>query len=208
MKEFFIKLKNLSIITIIAALAMGIALLMRPSESITVVSILCGVTMIALGVCSWLHCLIKDKSALLAVVGTVCAIAGIVVCVKYKSIIAILLFLFGVFITMSGAIDLITSFYSRGVVPGFWGVSAILSVITVVFGIIIMVNPTGTSEALVRLAGAGLIVYAAVDLAAFIEIRKAAKQIKEELKNIEPPVVDSSAVEVNSDEIDSDAKEI
>ena len=39
--------------------------------------------------------------------------------------------------------------------------------------------------------------------------KKAAKEIKEEFKNIEPPIVDADAREVNSDdEIDSNGREV
>ena len=56
---------------------------------------------------------------------------------------------------------------------------------------------------------APLIVYAIVDLVTFIQVKRVAKEIKEEFKNIEPPIVDADAKEVNNeDEIDSDGKEV
>lgn len=188
---------------------MGLVLLIWPDKSISIVSIITGATMIVLGVAAWISFLAKEKSVLLASAGTVSLIVGIIVCVKYQSIIAILLFLFGMFITVSGAVDLITSFYSKSAGLGAWGVSSILSIAVLIFGIIIMVNPTKTSTALVRLAGVGLLVYAVVDLVSFIQVKKVAKEIKDEFKNIEPPIVEADAYEVdNSDEIDVDGKEI
>ena len=51
--------------------------------------------------------------------------------------------------------------------------------------------------------------YAIVDLVTFIQIKKAAKEIQEELKNIEPPIINADAYEVDDNgEIDSDAREI
>lgn len=209
MKDLLIEIKNLSIITIIASFVMGLVLLIWPDKSISIVSIITGATMIVLGVAAWISFLAKEKSVLLVSAGTVSLIVGIIVCVKYQSIIAILLFLFGMFITVSGAVDLITSFYSKSAGLGAWGVSSILSIAVLIFGIIIMVNPTKTSTALVRLAGVGLLVYAIVDLVSFIQVKKVAKEIKDEFKNIEPPIVEADAYEVdNSDEIDVDGKEI
>ena len=136
-------------------------------------------------------------------------IIGVIICVKYQSIIAILLFLFGIFITISGAVDLITSFYSRASGLGTWVVSTVLSAAVLILGVVIMVNPLHTSQALVRLVGAGLLVYAIVDLVTFIQVKRVAKEIKEEFKNIEPPIVDADAKEVNNDnEIDSDGREV
>ena len=184
-------------------------LLIWPNESITAVSILTGVTTILLGVTAWISYFAKEKSIILATAGTVCIIIGVIICVKYQSIIAILLFLFGIFITISGAVDLITSFYSRASGLGTWVVSTVLSAAVLILGIVIMVNPLHTSQALVRLVGAGLLVYAIVDLVTFIQVKRVAKEIKEEFKNIEPPIVDADAKEVDNDnEIDSNGREV
>lgn len=209
MKSLLIKIKNLSIITIIASVVIGLVLLIWPDESITAVSILTGATTILLGVTAWISYFAKEKSVILATAGTVCIIVGLIICVKYQSIIAILLFLFGVFITISGAVDLITSFYSKASGLGTWGVSTLLSIAVLVLGVVIMINPLHTSQALVRLVGAGLLVYAVVDLVTFIQVKKAAKEIKEEFKNIEPPIVDAEARAVGQDdEINSDGREV
>ena len=207
MKDLLIKIKNFSIITIIASFVIGLVLLIWPNESITAVSILTGA--ILLGVTAWISYFAKEKSIVLATAGTVCIIIGVIICVKYQSIIAILLFLFGIFITISGAVDLITSFYSRAGGLGTWVVSTVLSVAVLILGVVIMVNPLHTSQALVRLVGAGLLVYAIVDLVTFIQVKRVAKEIKEEFKNIEPPIVDADAKEVNNDdEIDSNGREV
>ena len=199
MKDLLIKIKNFSIITIIASFVIGLVLLIWPNESITAVSILTGVTAILLGVTAWISYFAKEKSIVLATAGTVCIIIGVIICVKYQSIIAILLFLFGIFITISGAVDLITSFYSRAGGLGTWVVSTVLSVAVLILGVVIMVNPLHTSQALVRL----------VDLVTFIQVKRVAKEIKEEFKNIEPPIVDADAKEVNNDdEIDSNGREV
>ena len=195
MKDLLIKIKNFSIITIIASFVIGLVLLIWPNESITAVSILTGITTILLGVTAWISYFAKEKSIILATAGTVCIIIGVIICVKYQSIIAILLFLFGIFITIGGL--------------GTWGVSTVLSLAVLILGVVIMVNPLHTSQALVRLVGAGLIVYAIVDLVTFIQVKRVAKEIKEEFKNIEPPIVDADAKEVNNDdEIDSDGREV
>ena len=204
MKEILVKIKNLSIITIIASFVIGIVLLAWPDKSITVVSILTGATTILLGVTAWISYFAKEKSIVLAAAGTVC-----IICIKYQSIITILLFIFGVFITISGAVDLITSFYSKSSGIVSWGVSTFLSIAVLILGVVIMINPFSTSVALVRLVGAGLVGYAIVDLVTFIQIKKAAKEIQEELKNIEPPIINADAYEVDDNgEIDSDAREV
>ena len=102
----------------------------------------------------------------------------VIICVKYQSIIAILLFLFGIFITISGAVDLITSFYSRASGLGTWVVSTVLSAAVLILGVVIMVNPLHTSQALVRLVGAGLLVYAIVDLVNLFRLKELPKKLR------------------------------
>lgn len=206
MKDFFIKVKNLSIVTIIMSALIGVILLAKPTESISFVSIMCGATLILLGVVSWISYFARERSTLLALLGTVSALVGIIVCVKYQSIITILLFLFGLFITISGIVDLATSFWSRRAGLGFWGVSTFLSIASIALGVIIMINPSQTSAALVRLAGAGLIVYALVDLITFFQVKKAAKSIYDEVKNIDSVIDDINSAPGN--EIDSDGKDV
>lgn len=182
MKEILVKIKNLSIITIIASFVIGIVLLAWPDKSITVVSILteCNHNTFRCNSMDFILC--KRKSIVLAAAGTVCIIVGLIICIKYQSIITILLFIFGVFITISGAVDLITSFYSKSSGIVSWGVSTFLSIAVLILGVVIMINPFSTSVALVRLVGAGLVGYAIVDLVTFIQIKKLQKRYKKSLK--------------------------
>ena len=82
MKDLLIKIKNFSIITIIASFVIGLVLLIWPNESITAVSILTGVTTILLGVTAWISYFAKEKSIILATAGTVCIIIGVIICAK------------------------------------------------------------------------------------------------------------------------------
>lgn len=197
MREFFGKIKNLSIITIIASAVMGIVLLARPGETLYVVSMICGITMIALGVGALISYFVKDRNILLIILAVISVIMGIIVCVKYKSIVSILLFLFGLFILISGVVDLITSIDVKRYGFGDWIVSFLMSLVTVVLGLLIVVNPFSSSLAVIRLLGISLIVYAVLDLIAFIQVKKVAKAVKEAVINIEPSQIEADAKEVD-----------
>lgn len=193
MREFFGKIKNLSIITIIASAVMGIVLLARPGETLYVVSMICGITMIALGVGALISYLVKDRNMLLIILAVISVIMGIIVCVKYKSIVSILLFLFGLFILISGIVDLITSIDVKRYGFGDWIVSFLMSLVTAVLGLLIVVNPFSSSLAVIRLLGISLLVYAVLDLIAFIQVKKVAKAVKEAVINIEPSQIEADA---------------
>ena len=197
MREFFGKIKNLSIITIIASAVMGIVLLARPGETLYVVSMICGITMIALGVGALISYFVKDRNMLLIILAVISVIMGIIVCVKYKSIVSILLFLFGLFILISGIVDLITSIDVKRYGFGDWIVSFLMSIVTAVLGLLIVVNPFSSSLAVIRLLGISLLVYAVLDLIAFIQVKKVAKAVKEAVINIEPSQIEADAKEID-----------
>lgn len=175
MKEFFAKLKNLSLITIAAGLITGILLLFQPGETVQFVSMLCGITVITLGVGAWISYFTKVKSTILAILGSLAIIAGIVLCVKYKSIISVVLFLFGIFVLISGIVDLVSAIDAKKNNLKSWLVSLIMAGVTIILGLLVVVNPFGSMLVLTKLLGAALIIYAVMDMIAFIQMKKVIK---------------------------------
>lgn len=175
MREFLIKIKNLSLITIAAGFIIGIVLLVRPDETVQFISILCGVTVIMLGIGAWISYFTKFKSTILAILGTLAVIAGIILCVRYRSIVSAVIFLFGVFVLVGGIVDLISAIDAKRNDLKSWSVSVIMSAVTIILGLIVIINPFDSVMVLTQLLGAGLIVYAVMDLISFIQIRKIVK---------------------------------
>lgn len=192
MKELFVKIKNLSLITIVAGLAIGILLLLQPGETVQLVSMLCGITVIMLGVGAWISYFSKVKSTILAILGTLAIISGIILCVKYKSIISVVLFLFGIFILISGIVDFVSAIEAKRNDLKSWIVSLIMAAATIILSLLVIVNPFDSMLVITRLLGAGLIIYAVMDLISFIQIKKIVKYNLSEQ-------IDVDAVEHNDD---------
>lgn len=53
MNKFLVKIKNLSLITIVASVIIGLVLLIKPDEALQFVSLICGVTILILGIGCW-----------------------------------------------------------------------------------------------------------------------------------------------------------
>lgn len=172
MTNILAKLKNLSIITIVASFVIGLVLVIKPSETLQFVSLLTGATMILLGISAWIYYFVKDKAMFMAVLGSIAIMSGIIVCVKYKSIISFMLILFGGFLIVSGIVDLISAIDIKKSGVFGWLVPVIMSLAIIVVGIIIIVNPFGSIELITRILGAGLLAYAVMDLIAFVQIRR------------------------------------
>lgn len=175
MKAFFVKLKNLSLITIAAGIVIGILLLLQPGETVQLVSMLCGITVVLLGVGAWISYFSKVKSTILAILGTLAILSGIILCVKYKSIISVVLFLFGIFILVSGIVDLVSAIDAKKNNLKSWIISLVMATATIILGLLVVVNPFDSMLVITRLLGAGLIVYAVMDLISFIQIKKIVK---------------------------------
>jgi uncharacterized membrane protein HdeD (DUF308 family) len=175
MKQFFIKAKNLSLITIITGLVTGLVLLIKPEQTVQFVSILCGVTIILLGVGAWVSYLTRFKSIILTILGTLAIIGGIVLCVNYKSIISIVLMLFGIFVIVSGVTDFICSIEAKRAGLKSWGFELLIALVTIALGAIAVINPFDSVLALTQLLGVSLIVYAVMDLICFVQLKRIVK---------------------------------
>lgn len=175
MKDFFVKLKNLSLITITAGLVIGILLLFQPDKTVQLVSIMCGITVISLGVGAWISYFTKVKSTILAILGSLAIILGIVLCVKYKSIISVVLLLFGIFVLISGIIDLVSAIDAKRNDLKSWLLSLIMAAASIIMGLLVIINPFSSMLILTRILGASLIVYAVMDLISFIQVKKIIK---------------------------------
>ncbi len=174
MTDILVKIKNLSIITIVASLIIGVVLIIKPGETLQVVSLICGVSVILLGVAAWIMYFVKDNSMFMAILGTISLIAGIIVCVKYKSIITIMLILFGAFLIVSGVVDLASAIKAKKIGGVGWKVSIIMAAAMIILGIIVTVNPFSSMEMITRFLGVGLIYYAVMDFIAFFQIKRVA----------------------------------
>lgn len=188
MTDILVKIKNLSIITIVASLIIGLVLIIKPGETLQVVSLICGVSLILLGITAWISYFAKGNSMFMAILGTISLIAGIIVCVKYKSIISIMLVLFGAFLIVSGIIDLLSAVKAKKIGGAGWKVSMAMSAAMVIVGIVVTVNPFTSMEMITRFLGVGLIFYAVMDLIAFFQIKRIA--------GLET-VVDKNVTEIN-----------
>lgn len=196
MNKFLVKIKNLSLITIVASVIIGLVLLIKPDEALQFVSLICGLTILILGIGCWVTYFAKNNSVFMAVVGTLSLIVGIFVCVKYKAIISFMLFIFGIFLVISGIIDLLSAVDAKRNDMKSWIISLIMSLAIIVMGIIVTVDPFSSMVLVTRLLGAALMAYAVLDLIALLQVKKIAT-----LETVNDPDVDE--VNISGDDIET-----
>lgn len=176
--------KKVSIATIILAIIGGIAFIAAPEFCQKYISLFIGVSFISVGLSGIAVSLIGKKTYFLLVLGIISALIGVVICFRYKEITAFIIIVVGMFMIVSGLTDLFTSFKVLVASRFFGFLSLALSVVTVVCGFIAVFKAFEVQSTLVQFIGVALLVYAVLDIIAFVEVkamlRKARKAAEEQ----------------------------
>ena len=175
---FIQKVKNISLVSIAVSVILGIVFIAFPAQVMTYLSLFLGIAMIVLGVTAVVSYCINKSSAFTLVLGILAAILGVIVCTQYKAIISLMVIVLGIFILTSGIFNAFTAFKVIASSLVFGWLTLLLSVATSVLGIIAITRSGSFSEALVQFIGVALIVYAVLDIIAFIQVKKIAKNVK------------------------------
>ena len=184
MLDFLKGLKRFSIATIIVSAIMGVLFIAFPSKCIQYISLVVGVSLIVTGIISVVSYIVERDTKLPLVLGTISLISGIIVCAKYQAIISIIVVILGIFILTSGIVDMATSIRSIMIFRKSGWFTMLLSVITIVFGIVAITKSAQLTDGIVRFIGAALIVYAVLDLVTYIQVNSKVKQVKDAVDSI------------------------
>lgn len=198
MLDFLKGLKRFSIATIIVSAIMGVLFIAFPSKCIEYISLVVGVSLIAMGIISVVSYIVERDTKLPLVLGTISLISGIIVCAKYRAIISIIVVILGIFILTSGIVDMATSIRSIMLFRKSGWFTMLLSVITIIFGIVAITKSAQLTDGIVRFIGAALIVYAVLDLVTYIQVNSKVKQVKDAVDSISD--IEVEATEQQNDE--------
>lgn len=192
MLDFLKGLKRFSIATIIVSAIMGVLFIAFPSKCIQYISLVVGVSLIVTGIISVVSYIVERDTKLPLVLGTISLISGIIVCAKYRAIISIIVVILGIFILTSGIVDMATSIRSIMLFRKSGWFTMLLSVITIIFGIVAITKSAQLTDGIVRFIGAALIVYAVLDLVTYIQVNSKVKQVKDAVDSISDIEVEAS----------------
>lgn len=198
MLDFLKGLKRFSIATIIVSAIMGVLFIAFPSKCIQYISLVVGVSLIVTGIISVVSYIIERDTKLPLVLGTISLISGIIVCAKYRAIISIIVVILGIFILTSGIVDMATSIRSIMLFRKSGWFTMLLSVITIIFGIVAITKSAQLTDGIVRFIGAALIVYAVLDLVTYIQVNSKVMQVKDAVDSISD--IEVEATEQQNDE--------
>ena len=197
MIEFLKGLKKFSISTIIVSAVLGVLFIAFPDKCIQYTSLFVGAALIVIGAVAVITYLLDRNTILPLVLGIIVLVTGIVICAKYRQIISIIVVIFGIFILISGLVDFVASLKSLAILRISGWFTLVLSVITVIFGVVAITKSAALPDSIVRFIGAALIIYAVLDLVSFIQVNAMAKKVKQRINEGSDIVVEAQEQDNN-----------
>lgn len=183
MRRILTEIKKYSIIVIIVSAVLGALLIAFPDRMLAYTSLFLGGAFIACGVFAIINYLIKRRYVFTLTLGIISAVSGLIICLAYRQIISVIVFLMGIFLLVGGLVNLVNAFYVASAMPRSWIVTTVLSVASVALGIVSMTNPFHAQNTLVQFLGIGLLVFAALDLIAYFQVREIASKVKSRIQD-------------------------
>ena len=170
-----------SIISSLGLAILGILLIFYSEVTIVSISYVIGAILIALGTLALLKYIRNYKvgiqNGLDIVYGIVTVILGIIIITNPKEIAGIIPFVIGIVIIISSANKLQYSFELKKVNSSIWKSTMILSIITMLCGILLIFNPFKGAVFITKIVGILILLYAVLDLISTIAIKKSIKEI-------------------------------
>ncbi len=167
------------------AIVYGLLAILLPKDFIATIMVASGIIVIAIGVICFLTALSRRKKSLPWIMLLIEAIAlialGIVAIIWSKETVKVLIFIIGLWSVLMGAFMLLVILNKDFMVNrGFYIFSAILSIC---FGILLIVNPFGSLELFVKITGVIALLFGIIMVMFGFAIRRQSKDVELEIEN-------------------------
>ena len=187
MNNFMSKFFKTSVFSAIGLAILGILLVFESELTIVSISYVIGAILVAIGalaIINYINDMKKDvKNELDIVYGIGMAILGIIVISNPKGVASIIPFILGVLIIINSAAKLQYSLELKKDNNNLWNSTMILSLITLLCGILLVFNPFRGAEFITKVVGIILFIYAITDIISSLRIRKTVKNIQKVIEN-------------------------
>ncbi len=161
----------------VVTLLVGVAALVWPGRTLTVVAVLFGIQLIVTGIFRFAAAFASDDvtggtRVLLAVLGVFSLIIGLYAVRHVLITLLALALLLGIFWIISGAVELFTALSHRGMRGRGW--TATMGILSILAGIVVLVYPSITLLVLAVVLGVWLLVFGAMQIILAFQIRSLA----------------------------------
>ena len=161
MREFLKSIKTNILGSAVLCIILGIVLMVYPDTSLTLVCQAVGVIVLVTGIGFIISHIRGGLFSLFykldLILGLLFLILGVYILMNPWGLLSIIPVVFGVLLIYHGISDLGQAMELRKYEADRWWISIIIAVITIVLGVVIMSNPFGTIDMLMRIIGVCLI---------------------------------------------------
>ena len=207
MKNVMSKFFKTSLFSSIGLAILGILLIFQSELTIVSLSYIIGAVLVALGILGVINYAknkeTEKKKEMDLVYGTVCIVLGLVVIGNPQGIASLIPFVIGMVIIISSVIKLQYSIELKGKGNNLWKSTFILSVTTLLCGILLIFNPFQGAVIITKIIGILILVYAILDIISTISIKSTVNKLH---KSIEEHIVEADVVEESEDAEDKKSK--
>ena len=160
------KMKRTWIMTSIIMITIGIVMMVCPVRYMGMLISVMGYLLLV-GSAVMILDFLSSKKVLINYVsltaGLLVGVLGVLVLVERREVLRTLSLLFGILLVLEGINDLFNAFlYARRAGRAAWWILALLSVLTIVFGVILLINPWWDTPAVLKSVIGGMMLFSSV----------------------------------------------
>lgn len=174
--SFFKKVQGSYIVPAVAYVVFGLSLLIKPQLSTTVICYAIGALCIIYAVANLIKYFTDSTKRMYIepnfILSVILGVFGIVTIVRPSVIISILPFIVGIVLVFSGLIKVQDSLNLKRFSYERWYFALIFALVSVVLGIVILINPFGTGLLFTRIVGLFFVIDGALSISSIIMMRK------------------------------------
>ena len=142
-------------------LVFGLLLANKPTETLGAISIILGIVVISMGVLKLVeYYTSQTKDDYLLTIALVSVVLGVIILFASNSILSLFRVILGIWIIATGIMDFQTILVWKEVKSPYWTVSLLFTLLTIIVGIVILVN----QEILLTTIGILIIIYSVFDI--------------------------------------------
>ena len=182
MKEFFQRIKVNFLLASVVYIVLGLVLVIWPHTSSSIICAGFGIFLLLYGAITIISFFVHDsRTGLLRfelILGILFAGLGIFFLVRPDVVLSVLPVVLGVYIVIDALLNLKRALELRRMEHGGWTIYLVLSLITVVLGLVVVFWPMLAGATLVQLIGAALVYSGAADLWTLFQLSRWTKEYR------------------------------
>ena len=184
-----------SIVSAIVLIVLGLLLIFESEPTIYTISYVIGGLLIAIGAIAIIKFLTNIKVTennydINIIYGIVCILMGVIVIEHPKEIASMIPIVLGIVIIASSATKLQYTLQMKDKGSDAWKTTVIVSIISLLCGVVILFNPFKAAEAMLKIIGVFILIYGILDVISTLSIKKTLKNVI----NIEKEIVSDAKI--------------